>query len=234
MNFNPHQAWEEYKTLETELIRYIRYVPLIEPHYQVWSFYLGNLLNNIGSIIDSFCKNAIYSPSLSAFEGIEEYRNPDRHNMGAYRIVFEKFYELSNKHIYDHQNLTPIIPYSNWKQDKAADWWINDRFQNKERATLKTTLDALGALFLLNVIHLDTIPHLVDIDVIQTMGVPKSTAKKILGDGQPIVEPHLLQSFYAKTDLFGYVYLNKNIRITADEEKGLLSPANSGYWRSWE
>lgn len=236
IGLNPELAWDVYKTLEEELIQYIRYVPLTEMHYPVWSFYLGNLLNNIGSIIDSFFKNAIHSPSLNLFEGIDIHRARDQQDMGKYREIFERFYQLSNKKIYELQNFSSIMPYSKWKDDKTPEWWDSyrkikhDRFQNKEKATLKTTLDALGGLFLLNVIHLETRLTLVDTDVTNGGGYAKEYLRTLMSEREPIGGENGWP-IYVKTQLFGYVYeSNWWGNLCEDDHKQILSPSYPGYF----
>lgn len=235
-DLNPHLVWDTYKTLEEELIQYIRYVPLVEAHYQVWSLYLGNLLNNIGSIVDSFFKNAIHSPSLDAFGGIDKYRNLNHLDMGKYREIFEPFYQLSSKRIYELQNYSSIMPYSEWSDDKALSWWDNytktkhNRFQNREVATLKTTLDALGGLFLLNIIHLETRLALIDTNVINGGGYAKGYLKELMSEREPI-KGESGWPIHLKSQLFGYVYKSKDwAHLCEDDHKQILSPSYPGYF----
>jgi hypothetical protein len=57
MSEKPELVWEVYQSLEDEFLNYLKYVPLTPSHYEVWSTPLANLLNNIGSSVDSFFKN---------------------------------------------------------------------------------------------------------------------------------------------------------------------------------
>ncbi len=65
-------------------------------------------------------------------------------------------------------------PFLSWNSKDSPDWWKaynhikHDRFQNKKEATLNVTINALSALFILNVIHLETMPVLVDYDIIKS------------------------------------------------------------------
>jgi hypothetical protein len=230
---NPEIVWEMYQLLEKDFLNYLDYVPLDPQHYNVWSYPLGNLLNNIGSCVDSFFKNAIYCESLDDYSDITDLRQRDHHNMGTYRTIFETQYKISDKKIFDLKTYSPIIPFSEWKTDNPPDWWNkytdikHDRFRNKEKATLKATLDALGALFVLFLTHKETLYVLIDNDVIIRNGYPKERCKEDL----PQIEltDQLLNRIYAKTDLFGYVFNSKR-NCNSDELKiKILSPGYPGY-----
>jgi hypothetical protein len=154
---DPDLAWNEYKSLEEDFIKYLRFVPLADEHDNVWSLHLGDLLIRIGSILDSFFRRAIFSHELDTATNIKKHRakNALKINMGTYREVFDSFYGLSSKKIYERRTFKSLTPFSNWSLNKSPDWWEvynnvkHDRFENKKEATLKSTLNALGGLFLL-------------------------------------------------------------------------------------
>lgn len=129
-------------------------------------------------------------------------------NMGTHRVVFDPFYQLSSKKIYELRTFEPITPFSNWSSNKKLDWWEaynhvkHDRFKNQKEATFQSTLNALGGLFILNVIHLETMPVLVDYDIIKSY-LAKGTIKSVLEMKEPLKR---LDTVYAKTKLFGYVF----------------------------
>jgi len=153
MRENPEIVWELYQSLEKEFLSYLEYVPLTPQHYDVWSYPLVNLFNNIGSSVDSFFKNAIYCESLNDYPNIDEIRAKDQHTMKTYRDIFETQYMISNKQIFELWNFSSVYPFGDWKNNNVPDWWSrytdikHDRFRNKERATLKATIDALAGLF---------------------------------------------------------------------------------------
>lgn len=228
---DPDLAWDEYKILEEDFIEYLRYVPFTTEHENVWSLYLGDLLIRIGSILDSFFRRAIDSDVLDSANSINTYRNLDDRdiNFGTYRKLYDSFYKLSSKKIYEHRSFEKFVPFSKWSSGKAPDWWDNynhvkhDRFENKKEATLKSVLEALSGLFIINVIHLETMPVLVDYDVIRSGGYNKEYLKKILMDKEPLEG---LNTIYAKSKLFGYVFeLEKHV---PDAER-VLSRSYLGY-----
>ena len=179
MSIDPILTWEEYKHLETDFLNYLNYVPLTNEHYSVWSLYLGDLLLRTGSILDSFFHRAIYSETLNDAKGIEKYRkmNDKNINVETYQKLFNYYYNLSSKKIIDLRTYSCIIPFSSWgngKNPPAPLWWNDynlvkhDRFRNQKLATLKNTLDALSGLFIVNILHKETMPLLVDLEIIKS------------------------------------------------------------------
>ncbi len=234
MRENPDLVWEVYLSLEDEFLNYIKFVPLVSNHNKVWSYPLANLLNNIGSSVDSFCKNAIYCESLDGFNEIPSIREDGtKQNMKYYRKIFDTKYHLSDKKIFELQSMSSLYPFNKWKEGNTPIWWKDytdikhDRFRNKERATLNSTLEALGGLFLLFLNHQETKDVLIDRDVIFRGGHPKEYSKSILSRGEPIEK--LCNQFYAKTSLFGYVFEDKFRQFDDEERKRILSPAYPGY-----
>jgi len=234
MREDPELVWEVYLSLEEEFLNYIKYVPLVPNHYMIWSHPLANLLNNVGSCVDSFLKNAIYCESLNGIDDIQSVRcDRDKQNMKYYRQIFDAKYHLSDKKIFELQTLCPLSPFVKWKDGNTPIWWKDytdikhDRFRNKESATLNSTLEALGGLFLLFLKHEETMNVLIDRGVVIGSGHPKQYCKSILSKGEPIEES--CNQFYAKTSLFGYVFDDKFRHLNDDERKRILSPAYPGY-----
>lgn len=227
---DPDLAWDEYKLLEEDFVKYLKYVPLADEHEDVWSLYLGDLLIRIGSILDSFFRRAIFSPILDDAISINEYRalNDYKINMGTYKKLYDPFYKLSSKKIYELRTLKQLTPFSSWSLDDTPYWWENynhvkhDRFKNKKEATLKSVLEALSGLFILNVIHLETMPVLVDYDIIHS-NLANGYLKSLLSDKEPL---NVLETVYAKTTLFGYVF---ELTEYEPDFKQILSRSYPGY-----
>lgn len=231
--FDSYLAWEHYTNLEKEFIDYLRYVPLQKEHYNVWSPFLGDLLNNTGSIIDSFLKNVINSGSYHATYQFDDARKSHQNfDMGLYRTFFESFHHFSQKTIYDLIIYEPITPFSSWKDGKSPDWWIrytkikHDRFSNKTEATIKTVLDALGALFVLNAVILDTRMILLRDGYIKSNNVNMSKLIGLFQSDEPLKTDQII---YVKTRLFGYVYSIYPKDVAEIAKISILSPWYSGY-----
>lgn len=207
---DPDLAWDEYRFLEENFLEYLRYVPLSNEHFNVWSLYLGDLLLRTCSIIDSFFKRAMFSSVLDSVNNIKLYRTytGSQIKIGTYRLIFDSFYRLSSKKIYEIRTFNIYTPFLIWNSEDSPDWWKaynhikHDRFKNKKEATLNVTINALSALFILNVIHLETMPVLVDYDIIKS-NLAKGAIKSLLEMKEPLKR---LDTIYAKTKLFGYVF----------------------------
>ncbi|MEN6341760.1 MAG: hypothetical protein ABFC89_04285 [Methanospirillum sp.] len=240
MALNPYTEWEEYQNIEEDFLRYLRNVPLAAAHFEVWSFPLSNFLINIGSLIDSFFKNIAFEESMRSALGIETITGEKgKSNIVRYQAVFEPFYSLSKSTIMELKNYSALFPFANWNMEDnrkptAPSWWDaytslkHDRFQNNEQATLKNTLDALGGLFLLNVKSIETRRALLANRVIITSKFPFDSATRMLEKNEPFnCFPGM---YYAKTNLFGYVYETEGFALNEEHRKLILSPKYRGFF----
>lgn len=134
----------------------------------------------------------------------ESNKNP---NMGLYRTIFEEYYKLSSKSVYVLRNKEKIKPFAEWSDGKSPNWWLvyrdlkHSRFEYRKLATLKTVLDALSALFLLNIYNTNSRKFLITEGVILSNinlnQEPFLTSRETL---------HTLEPIIAKSKLFGYVW----------------------------
>lgn len=229
MQFNSYLFWEQdYLNHEAEFLSYIKYVPLDKINQNVWSLKLAEQLLLVGSSIDSFfkCAKASLRKSLIddrlfysrrgicyTYEEFQEesylYNNllKNESNMGLFRKIFENYYNLSNKTVYILINRTELCPFKEWAYEKSPEWWKNytdikhDKYKNRRKATLKTILNALTALFLLNIFHFENRRYLVDIEVIKSnIHLPNYSAF-FNGTNNDSLNPII-----AKTKLFGYIF----------------------------
>jgi hypothetical protein len=229
--FDPTLAWEYYTTLENEFLEFLKYVPLKKEHYKVWSPHLGNILNNTGSVIDSFLKTSLFSDIFDNIDDIDSYRKQigdnKKLNMSIYRTVFEEKYRLSNKKIFDLKTYSSIIPFSEWERKKSPGWWVgytnykHDQFTHKNSATVKTTLDTLGGLFLLNVIHLETRTILYREKLIESI-IPLygESLLDVILEIEPFKSHRKIR---LKSRLFGYVFETEK-EMSDGEKVTILSP----------
>jgi hypothetical protein len=244
MSFNTF--WDEdYILLEKEFLNYIKFVPLAVEHYDVWSMKLANLLLLIGSSIDSFFKNALpYSLEvlLSEYNLDNESQNNridklnnyqarlERNNTNIilFKDVFEEIYKLSSKPVYVLSNKEKLEPFIDWETDQPLNWWKvytnlkHDRIKNRKHCTLGITLNALSALFLLNIYHLESRKSLVmrNKDVIRS-NMDLNNFSHFLEERGKI---NTIQPLIAKTELFGYVYETEGYDY--EHPWRILDPAN--------
>ncbi len=236
INLDPKLVWEEYSYLEQEFIKCTRYVPLVPEHYEVWSLHFVDILLKAGSVFDSFLKRVVFSPTLNEVDDINKYRSGNKKiDVVAYYNIFETYYRLSSKEIYELQTneMQKFKPFSRWNSNeyKKLLWWNDytdlkhDRFANKEKATLKSVVNALGSLFLLNVLHLESIPLLVDYDLIRG-NYDKQALKMLMSNKEPFIG---LETIFAKSRLFGYVYELEEREFNTSHKRYILSPSYPGF-----
>jgi hypothetical protein len=234
MRENPEIVWEMYQSLEKEFLNYIEYVPLSPQHYNVWSYPLVNLFNNIGSSVDSFFKNAIKCNSLDDFPSIDQIRlNSRQHNMKTYREIFDTQYQVSNKQIFELKNFTSIAPFKDWSNKNTPGWWSqyteikHNRFENREKATLKNALDSLAGLFVLFLTHKETLSMLIDNNYMHAQ-LTKDSYKPVLLQGAPYTNlgAHRIS---IKTGLFGYVFASDIFAFGECDQIRVLSPNYEGF-----
>ena len=234
--------WNEYVYLEDDFIECIRYLPLVPACYKVWSAHFADLIIRIGSVFDSFFKRAIFCESLDDVDHVKECR--ERYKLKKegkrtknidirdYYEIFEQLYNLSSKDVHNLHTFETVTPFSEWIDNyESLEWWDayndlkHDRFANKKVATLGKTLNALGGLFLLNILHLDTAPNLVDYGIIKS-NYSKQCLKNIV-TGKEVSNG--IEPIYAKTKLFGHIFDSEKREISAEYKKHILSPSYLGY-----
>lgn len=231
MKFNSYLFWDQdYLNHEAVFLDYLKYVPLDEINENVWSLKLAEQLLLIGSSIDSFLKCAksslrnsfIDERLINTFKGIcytyEDFEEEsifysrllkNESNMGAFRELFENYFYLSDKIVYILINNNELRHFKKWADDKSPEWWKvytklkHDKYKNRKKATLKVVINALAALFLLNITHLQNRRYLIDIEIIRSNIQLKEYDSFLNGDF------HNINPIIAKTKLFGYIF-NKN------------------------
>ena len=213
-NFDPVSIWDEYIYLEQEFMNSLRYLPAVPEHYKVWSVHFADLLIRIGSVFDSFLKRTLFCNFLddntAAIASREKYMAKNIITIKDYYDVFEAYYKLSSKTVFNLITSQQIVPFSEWEnnQYERLEWWKaytdlkHDRFANKKVATLESTQNALASLFLVNILNPQINSLLVDYGLIRSLW-SKESLKRLISKPEPI-EGH--EDIYAKTKLFGYVF----------------------------
>lgn len=212
--------------LEEEFLNFIKYVPLVENHNNVWSMKLANQLLLIGSSIDSFLKNSLQycltilieensqednnnPQKVAEYEDYKQRLDSNDTNMKIFRDVFNEFYHLSDEPVYVLSNKWDLKPFAAWSEDKSPDWWDvytklkHNRIEHRDKCTLKITLNALGALFLLNVYHVESRKKLMEQKKVIHSNINVRYLLKIMDKRGNIDE---INPILAKTYLFGYVF----------------------------
>ncbi|MNN04156.1 hypothetical protein D3C81_1168730 [compost metagenome] len=125
-----------------------RYVEFCEENFAVYSVELAHLLFAAASEVDVVCKLICEQVSPGA----------PRANINDYKaVLLQVLPDLPNTEVFVPRYGLSYRPWSNWEGDKNPDWWRSYNNVKHERdayfneATLKNSLNALGALLVLTV-----------------------------------------------------------------------------------
>jgi hypothetical protein len=171
-------AWHTYQNLEKDLIDVTRYVALEKENDSTHSEKIAQLLLLIGSTVDSVFFEMRTSPFLDDRKGVADLRQIPEPNIGQYREVYDPIYELSKIKVLAHHGLTnygsikpfyPFLPKQSPSRWDAYNDIKHEFFQNWRKGTSKNLVHALGALFTLNVLHMDARFYLLQRKIIVTV-----------------------------------------------------------------
>ena len=208
---NAYLLWEEdYLQREKEFTDFIKYVPPSENQKSVWSLKLANQLILIGSSIDSFFKQSM--PFYKHSNKKNNNKKFKKLNLGDFRDLFEGYYNQLSKHaVYLLVTREKIVPFEEWGSGGGLNWWDaytnlkHNRFKNRELATVENVLNALAALFLLNVYYHPNRKFLAEKGLIETFyGIPLRSLLSIL-EKKRITRFTSSQKPIVKTNLFAYI-----------------------------
>jgi len=227
MNKKYLETWNKYVALEKEVEEVIKYIPLSDDHFKVWSMKIGDLLIVLGSDIDSFLKLAIKDEELDGVENINTIRDKYSPTILDYKETFAKYYEIFPKYIFVRPTEKRIQPFNDWSLKKEPSWWRaiqqikHNRYENKEMAELGCLINGLAGLFLLNVIHLSSRLILCRLKLWKSYKMREYSPQNL--ESMIIVKEPLNQRefeiFYIETNLFGYILEDNRNEETTDENK---------------
>ena len=209
--FERGKVWFIYSKLEREFIETTSYVALEIGHKDVWSEKYGELLIKIGSAVSSFFDFMINSKSLDNEKTVKKLRvkilkekkkreqkqkegkkipewSP---NITDFRKAFNPVFDLQTVEVEASYGLTyynNLQPFEGFGK-RAPFWWdsynkVKHHFFEKieERARLEHTINALGALFILNILHKENQEYLIKYQNIITCDYSKAFGKKTILD----------------------------------------------------
>lgn len=168
--------WYTYKYLENRMLETSRFVTLAPENVSTWSENLADLLNLIGSAIDTFFRNMHRCPTVSVRKEISDVqlrvskRKNKKWNIYDFMDAYEPLYELSKNEVMVPFGLSSLgvrKPFENFGVRKEPSWWtaynhIKHEYYDKiTEANLGNVIDALGALLILNALHKDSQEYLV-------------------------------------------------------------------------
>jgi len=158
---NSNLHWNCFLAIEQDLERAARYIEFCDANLKVFSIELAHLLFAAASEVDVLakCICKIVKP-----EALPRKRNP---NMDDYRKFFTSAAKLPVEDIGHVPSLAKmevsvpryglrLTPWDNWAKGENPDWWRSYNHVKHERnrcfqeATLENSLNALGALLVMN------------------------------------------------------------------------------------
>lgn len=223
--FRRGKAWYMYNELERDFIKTISYVPLETVHSKVWSEKFAELLIRIGSSVDSFFRYMVKSESLDNQEKVKKLREkiekkrekePDwSPNVTEFRKTFNPIYQLSSVEVEADYGLTyygKLQPFKDFDK-KSPIWWVSynkvkhEMLEQLNRATLENTINALAALFVLNILHKESQKYLIrHTNVIFAEYMSKYDLERFLSESFMGVPKNVASKFIARTPLFTHIF----------------------------
>jgi len=140
--------WNYFLALERDMDVLSRYVEFCEENFAVYSVELAHLLFAAASEVDVVCKLICEQVSPGA----------PRANINDYKaVLLQVLPDLPYTEVFVPRYGLSYRPWSNWEGNENPDWWRSYNNVKHERdayfneATLKNSLNALGALLVLTV-----------------------------------------------------------------------------------
>lgn len=140
--------WRYYLLLEEKFMQTINYVELSEKNFPTFSIEYAYLLQTIGSELDTFFK--VYCGfALNESNTMNDYRPR----------VLDKYPEIVKQTIVVEEFSLTLTPFKDWNT-QSLKWWKaynsvkHNRYDNLSLACLENVVNALAALFLLELKYL--------------------------------------------------------------------------------
>lgn len=183
-DFQLGKYWNIFGKMESRLQVISRYILLDPKNNTTYSEELAEFLISIGSSVDSFFRDMSSCPYYSnVIKAKKINKIIDDYNIVDFRKLYEDFFEFSKMHIrvpFGLGDPQEIIPFEKFSSNDIPTWWTNyndvkhNYMKNIQFANLYNILNALGALFLLNIYHSCSREYLFNFGVYQTINGPLS------------------------------------------------------------
>lgn len=142
--------WNYFLALERDLEVVSRYVEFSDKNFSSYSIELAHLLFAAASEVDVLAKLL-----CNSFDPRSRGSNIDQYREG----LIPKIPSLPDVEVSIPRYGLKFCPWDNWRDGKNPDWWRSYNNVKHERnsyfheATLKNTLNAMGALLIMNAHH---------------------------------------------------------------------------------
>jgi len=144
--------WEYFLAIEEDFISIEKIIPIDTQNTNTFSIHYMKILFSICSEIDVLFKEFIEYNRWHRFSANDG-------NIGRYKDILNyNLHDFSNQVVIFSEKIE-LEPFFNWKQDKKLNWWkdyndlkhkrtlSNSGIENYKKANQKNILDALGALY---------------------------------------------------------------------------------------
>lgn len=161
--FNTGQTWYNYEYLETKLIETSRHLTIDPENYSTWSEALADILVLTGNSIDTFFRKMFECPYIIENKNFSRIKKPiDKRGIKEYK-KYESFYELSQNQVLIPGRIGAsdiLTPFESFNEGKSPCWWTaynkvkHEYYDNLAKANLRNVLNGLGALLILQSLHM--------------------------------------------------------------------------------
>lgn len=144
---NKNIHWGYYLPLEADLDSLSRYIEFDEPNFDVYSVELARFILSASAEVEAVLKDLIFLYSRASPRNISECMNS----------ILKSSPDFPDKAVLSQRYGLMLRPWDNWRYGKAPDWWQayngikHDRRSSFHMANLRNALNAVAALYLVNV-----------------------------------------------------------------------------------
>lgn len=178
--------WNNYKSIESDFLEFINYVPYHKSNLKIYSPKLTGLLLQIGGYVDSAFKEM---PRFFGFRSFKKVKGRVKRVKDIELVtdiidafcLFEIVYQLSqnnNGHLiakldFGDREMHPFSSFSSLDFERP-DWWFaynkvkHEYSLHTRKANLDNVLEGLSGAFLLNVVHYPSIKLLRELGYLST------------------------------------------------------------------
>lgn len=213
------------RQIEEDFEKFVSFLLPYNDNLKAFSPQFSSLIMDICSNIETIFRETIKSNIYDDIDEIQDVRDNTEPNMGDYRKIFEKKYNLSTKNVYffshyiedvlGHKFHFDYVPFSKWIENKAPEWWKiyrnlkHSQFEQLKEANLKTVIDTYAAFFLICNQELNIRLRLVEYDYVFGRK-RKKVLMEILKQEEPFKLGIVADPIYSKNKHFGYIFQVKD------------------------
>ena len=162
--FSTGDLYEQYAIIEEDFINILKYIPLQEENFNVFSPRFSDILIRCCVAIEVYFREWLNHYEFSNNEKVQKIREKSKQNINDFCIAFSD--RIKDCYLKTRQLNTDVYPFKNWTEHCIPNWWDtynnikHPSMENKNSASLEMALNALAALFLLHCEQTDSLTYL--------------------------------------------------------------------------